>query len=270
VPRDRVYALFLDKADKVDGAVAFLRQVDSVAKGLVGEEVAVGNRFVNARKALVHYSARAYVEVPHFAVSLVPFGKPHGKARGGNDGAGICGFICIGKWGFCGKNRVGIVIPAFSPAVADDKADRSFLHERALLEFVCGLLFCLFGLVVEVPVFNFAAAFAGPAYPAAAAVAARAAPFTVGALLLVGAGLYVFFGDVGRNGLSFSLAAAEVALFAPSAVGAHAGLGGAERALFFVVAGGALVHARAGRKRGSGGRGKEISSVHIDAFPVDF
>jgi hypothetical protein len=90
-------------------------------------------------------------------------------------------------------------------------------------------------------------------------------------LLLVGARLYVFFGDIGRNGLSFSLAVAETALFGPIAVGANARLGGAEGALFFVVAGGALVHARAGHKRCCcGGRGKEFSSVHIEAFPVDF
>jgi hypothetical protein len=90
-------------------------------------------------------------------------------------------------------------------------------------------------------------------------------------LLLIGARLYVIFGNIGRNGLSLSLAVAEAALFAPAAVGAHAGFCGAEGALFFVVAGGALVHARAGHKRCCcGGRGKEFSSVHIEAFPVDF
>ena len=102
------------------------------------------------------------------------------------------------------------------------------------------------------------------------AIAACAAPFAVGALLFVGARLYVFFRDVGRNGLSFSLSIAEAALPVPAAIGAHARLCGAERALFFIVSGGALVHARAGRERGSGGCGKEIPSVHTGAFPVDF
>ncbi len=126
--RDRVNTFLLDQPHEMHRTLPAFRRAKSFEESVVGEKVSIGDRLVDPGKALIDDSSRTDIQVPDFAVALIPFGQTDGGAGRLHDRGGPVFLVGVGMRGVAGENGVGLFFVPFSPSVPNDQYQGAWFH----------------------------------------------------------------------------------------------------------------------------------------------